>query len=105
MKNQCPYCSEPIGIASRLKYCFISTHFSIRCPHCGKTIRPLKNPLSFQRCFYAGALTAFASFWAFIYLIKDHFWQAVLFATCISLLLTIAIAIVTIRNIEFTKDK
>lgn len=105
MKNQCPYCSEPIGIASRLKYCFISTHFSIRCPHCGKTIRPLKNPLSFQRCFYAGALTAFASFWAFIYLIKDHFWQAVLFAACMSLLLTIAIAIVTIRNIEFTKDK
>lgn len=105
MKAQCPCCSQKVGIGPRLKYCFISTDFSIRCPHCGSKIRPKRNPLSFQRCFYAGALTAFLSFWAFIYLIEDSFWQAVLFAACMSLLLTLAIAIITIRNIEFTKDQ
>lgn len=104
MKGQCPCCSQKVNIASRMKYCFTSTHFGIRCPHCGSKIRPLKNPIPFQACFYAGALTAFLSFWAYIYLIEDRFWQAVLFAVCMSVLLTLAIAIITIRNIEFIKD-
>lgn len=105
MKSQCPYCSQKVSIASRMKYCFIGTDFSIRCPHCGNKIRPLKTSLSFQQSFYAGALTAFLSFWGYIYLIEDRFWSAILFAVCMSALIIIAIGIFTIKDIEFTKER
>lgn len=74
-------------------------------PALWKDDTPTEESLIFSTLFLRRRTYRFRLFWAFIYLIKDHFWQAVLFAACMSLLLTIAIAIVTIRNIEFTKDK
>lgn len=103
-KSYCPHCLRKVNFASRMKYAFMSTRFSIRCPHCGHPIRPLKNPLSFQASFYAGTLTAFLGFWGYIYLIEDRFLPALLCGACLSAVAATVVGILTVRNLEFTKD-
>lgn len=103
-KGQCPHCLRKVSLASRMKYAFISTRYGIRCPHCGHSIRPLKNPLSFQASFHAGALTAFVGFWGYICLIEDRFLPALWCGACLSAVAVAAVGILTVRNLEFTKD-
>ena len=103
MKHECPYCLSKVNIATRMKYFFHGTDYYVECPHCGNEIRPSKEPVPFYICFSSGGLSVLASFWAYIYLIEDHFFHAILFAICFGVIDVSIITILMLKRIKFTK--
>lgn len=101
MKRKCPYCRNSISLRMRLQYCLHGTNYSIQCPHCGKTLRPSKEPLPFWTCFCIGALSSYLSFWGYIKFIEDDFLCAIGFGACGALVAILIIAIIVVSKIDF----
>lgn len=86
-----------------MAYFLHGTNHYVECPHCKNKIHPAKEPIPFFTCVASGASCAFFSFWGYIHLIQDDFLSAVLFTLCTGALLILAITILTMKRITFSK--
>lgn len=67
--RECPYCHKRISIRKCTYYFWRGTRYTIHCNHCGREVRPLKEPIPFNYTVIAGLLTSYMSMEFFLYYI------------------------------------